>query len=265
MRVTSVLLALACAAGCAHQMNPQVTSAEAAYQQAAADPTVASKGSVQLYEARKNLDQAEQAFNKGEDKEVVDHYAYLATRRVEIARATADKTSAQERVETLGAQRDSVVLDSRTREADNARARAEMAEITAQSLRSEIADLEAKQTQRGLVITLQNDVLFDVDRSDLKPGAMTELQRLASVLNREPQRRVQVEGHADSTGDETHNLDLSRRRAEAVASALIQDGVEPVRVTAQGLGEAQPVATNATPEGRQQNRRVEVVVLEPGK
>ena len=266
MRITLTLAAslAALAAGCAHEMNPRVTDAEMAYRTAAADPTVASKGQVQLYEAKKELDLAKKDWKNGEDEEIVDHHAYLAKRRVEIARATAEKATAQERVQTLGARRDAVVLDARTREANDARERAAMAEITADSLRREMAELEAKQTKRGLVITLQNDVLFDVDRSDLKPGAMTELSRLASVLNEDPARKVRVEGHADSMGSDSYNLDLSRRRAEAVANALIQDGVDPTRVSSQGLGESQPVATNDTAAGRQQNRRVEVVVLEPG-
>jgi len=265
MRVSSVLLALAFVAGCAHPMNPNVTSAEAAYQNAQADPNVANHGQVQLYEARKDLDQAVKSFNDGDKDEIVDHWAYLAQRRVDIARATADKAVAEQRVETLGAKKDAVVLDARTREAEAARERAAMAESTSAELRNELAELQSRQTKRGLVITLQNDVLFDVDRSDIKPGAMNELQRVASLLNHEPDRRVRVEGHADSTGADSYNLDLSRRRAESVASALIQDGVSPSRVTAQGLGEAEPVATNATPEGRQQNRRVEVVVMDPGQ
>ena len=138
-----------------------------------------------------------------------------------------------------------------------------MAELTADSLRAEIADLEAKQTARGLVITLDTDVLFDVDRSELKPGAMTELQRLADALNSDPTRKLRIEGHADSTGSEAHNLDLSKRRADAVGSALIQDGVAPNRITTQGFGASMPVATNDTQAGRQQNRRVEIIVQQP--
>jgi outer membrane protein OmpA-like peptidoglycan-associated protein len=265
MRVMSFLVLLALMMGCATRMNQQVTDAEVAYRAAASDPTVSSRGQVALYEAKKDLDQAKKAFADGKDKEIVDHYAYLAKRKVDVARATAERANAEERVETLGARRDAVVLDARTREAEAARARAEMAETTAEALRRELSDLEAKQTSRGLVITLPNDVLFDVDRSELKPGALTEIQRLASVLNHEPDRRVRVEGHADSTGSDSRNFELSRRRAEAVATALVQDGVAPSRVTSEGLGETQPIATNDTPEGRQQNRRVEVVVLEPSR
>ncbi len=249
--------------GCTHTMNPNVTNAEVAYRSAMSDPAIASKGQVQLYEANKELDRAKQAFNEGEDEDVVDHYAYLAQRRVDIARATAQRATAEARVEALGERRDAVVLDARTQEANRARERAAMAELTAESLRAEIADLQAKQTARGLVITLNTDVLFDVDRAELKPGAMSEIQRLADALNTDPERMVRIEGHADSTGSEAHNLDLSKRRADAVANALIQDGVAAPRISTAGFGASMPVATNDTQAGRQQNRRVEIVVQQP--
>jgi outer membrane protein OmpA-like peptidoglycan-associated protein len=259
----AVFAATGLAFGCAHDMNPRVTDAEVAYRSAMSDPSVASKGQVQLYEANKELDRAKKAFKDGDDEEIVDHYAYLAKRRVDIARATAERATAEKQVQALGERRDAVVLDARTQEANQARERAAMAELTAESLRAEIADLEAKQTPRGLVITLDTDVLFDVDRSELKPGAMSELQRLADALNTDPNRKVRIEGHADSTGSEAHNLDLSKRRADAVGSALIQDGVDPSRITTQGFGASMPVATNDTQAGRQQNRRVEIIVQQP--
>lgn len=269
MRLTRTGLSLLAGSGlllafaCAHEMNPNVTDAETAYQVAQADPLVASKGQVQLYEARKDLDQAKKAFNDDDDKEIVDHYAYLAKRRVEIARATATRSAAQQQVETLGEQRGDVVLGARTQEANMARERAAEAELTAESLRNEIADLQAQETTRGLVITLNTDLMFDVDRSELKPGAMSEIQRIAEALNSAPNRLVRIEGHADSTGSEAHNLDLSKRRADAVAAALIADGVSASRITSQGFGDSMPVATNDTQAGRQQNRRVEIIVQQP--
>jgi outer membrane protein OmpA-like peptidoglycan-associated protein len=135
-----------------------------------------------------------------------------------------------------------------------------MAELTAESLRAEISDLQAKQTPRGLVITFNTDVLFDVDRAELKPGAMSEIQRLADALNTDPERMVRIEGHADSTGAEAHNLELSKRRADAVANTLIHDGVMASRISTAGFGASMPVATNDTQAGRQQNRRAEIVV-----
>jgi len=267
MRFTNTGLCLLASGGlffaCAHEMNPNVTNAEAAYQMAQSDPLVASKGQVQLYEARKDLDQAKKAFNDDEDKEIVDHYAYLAKRRVDIARATAERSAAQQQVEALGERRDAVVLGARTEEANRARERAAVAELSAESLRAEIADLQAKETKRGLVITLNTDVMFDVDRSELKPGAVSEIQHIADALNSAPERLVRIEGHADSTGSEAHNLDLSKRRADAVAAALVANGVLASRITTQGFGDSMPVATNDTQAGRQQNRRVEIIVQQP--
>jgi len=259
-RSFAVLAAGCLAAACAATSNPNLDAARRQYDVASADPAVARAGGTQLYEAKQELDRAERALKDGKKPEIVDHYAYLAQRRVDIARATADRGKAKDRVRTLSEERNAVVLDARTREADEARRRAALSELTAASLRAEVADLEATDTARGVVITLPNDVLFDVDRSELKPGAVTELARVAAVLKREPDRNVRVEGHADNTGSEAHNLELSKVRAEVVGSALIQDGVPASRVSTEGFGDSMPVAGNETSAGRQQNRRVEIVV-----
>jgi outer membrane protein OmpA-like peptidoglycan-associated protein len=263
--VMSALAAAGAFAACAATTNPQLEQAQAAYTVAQADPVVAKDGQVQLYEAKQDLERANHALKNGDDKEIVDHYAYLAQRRVDVARANADREEAKKHVDQLGAQRNAVVLDARTREADRAHERAAMAELDAASVRAELSELQAKDTARGLVITVPNDVLFDVDRAELKPGALAELQRVAEVLKRDPERNVRVEGHADSTGSEAHNLELSKLRADSVGNALILDGVAPARVTTQGFGDAMPVAGNETAAGRQQNRRVEIVVQEPGR
>ena len=245
----------------------KVSEAEAAYSVAQADPVVSKDGQLQLYEAKQDLDRAHHALKNGDDTEIVEHYAYLAQRRVEIARANADREEARKRSQALGAERDAAVLDERTREADRAHEsaalaneRAAIAELDAQSVRAELSDLQARDTARGLVITLPNDVLFDVDRAELKPGALHELSRVAELLQRDPHRNVRVEGHADSTGSQLHNLDLSKLRAESVGNALIEDGVSPSRVTTEGYGDSMPIAGNDTAAGRQQNRRVEIIV-----
>jgi outer membrane protein OmpA-like peptidoglycan-associated protein len=109
-----------------------------------------------------------------------------------------------------------------------------------------------------MVVTL-GDVLFDTGKATLQPGAQRNVEQLATVLTRYPERRVLIEGFTDSVGPEEANLELARRRAEAFRQALEKAGVPRVRTQTQALGEADPVATNATPEGRQQNRRVEVL------
>lgn len=108
------------------------------------------------------------------------------------------------------------------------------------------------------MVTL-NDVLFDTGLATLKAGADRAVDRLAQVLKDNPRMRVIVEGHTDRRGSEAHNEELSYRRARAVTNALSERGVSADQYEAKGLGKAYPVATNGTAEGRQQNRRVEIV------
>jgi outer membrane protein OmpA-like peptidoglycan-associated protein len=262
VRIGLSLLTTTALLACAASPNPNLTLAEAEYRNAAADPAVTAHAQVPLYEAKQSLDKAERAYEEGEDEVIVDHLSYLAKRRVDIARATAQRETAEDKVEVLSERRDAVVLDTRTREAEQAKMRAESAEMTASALAAELAELQAKETDRGVVITLDDEVLFDVDRSELKPGAMTQLQRIADVMKNDTQRDVLIEGHTDSTGSDSYNLGLSQRRAQAVANALRSAGVDQARIRTEGLGETMPVATNETLAGRQQNRRVEIILLE---
>jgi len=109
-----------------------------------------------------------------------------------------------------------------------------------------------------MVMTL-SDVLFDTGKATLKPGATRDLDRLATALKDNPSTRVKIEGYTDSVGSDSYNQELSERRARAVADALQSRGVPADRYQIEGLGKEFPVATNDTPAGRQQNRRVEIV------
>jgi outer membrane protein OmpA-like peptidoglycan-associated protein len=110
-----------------------------------------------------------------------------------------------------------------------------------------------------LVLTL-GDILFETGRADLRPGALRQLYPLVTFLHKYPERQVLIEGHTDNVGSASSNLELSQRRAEAVRDFLLHNGVNPAQVTARGYGETAPVASNTTAAGRQQNRRVEIVV-----
>jgi OOP family OmpA-OmpF porin len=134
-----------------------------------------------------------------------------------------------------------------------------------QSLEQELAALKAKETERGLVMTLQNDILFELNKAELKPGAMRNLYPLITFLKDHPQRNLLIEGYTDSTGSDSYNLNLSQRRAAAVRDFLSMNGISPDRIKGQGYGEEYPVATNSNEAGRAQNRRVELIISEEGK
>jgi outer membrane protein OmpA-like peptidoglycan-associated protein len=151
--------------------------------------------------------------------------------------------------------------DSLRMAAEEANRRLNEALTQLRSLVAEITNLQ--QTQRGLVISL-SDILFDVGKSTLRAGAQASINRIAAVLQQYPQHQILVEGHTDATGSDEFNLGLSRNRASSVREALVAGGVDATRISAEGYGESRPVASNDTPAGRQQNRRVEIVIVGAG-
>lgn len=153
--------------------------------------------------------------------------------------------------------------EARAAEAEKARLQTELALAQRTQLEKEIADLKAKQTDRGIVLTL-GDILFETAKANLMPGAMLTIDKLVEFLNKYPNRNVVIEGHTDSVGSEAYNLGLSQKRADAVRTALLSKGISSQRITAKGLGKKFPVASNSTPAGRQQNRRVEIIILNEG-
>ena len=130
-------------------------------------------------------------------------------------------------------------------------------------LRNQIGDDRIVITNTGdrLIVTMPQDILFATDSAVVQPALQNDLGALAQNLQAYPQSTVQVVGHTDSDGDATYNQDLSERRALAVTDILIGSGVAPGRLVAIGRGEPQPVASNLTPTGKAQNRRVDIVIL----
>src|SRR5690606_23707806 len=220
---------------------PALDQAELALHDAASDPLVVEHAPVALHDAEQAVDRALDALGDEPDSEV-EHLAYLAQRQVEVARAEAERQAALAEAQELGA---------RQRESATA--------ARAAALGAELERLRARETERGLVVDV-GDVLFAVDRAELQPGARADLARLAAFLREHPDRPVRVEGHTDSTGSAAYNLRLSEARAQSVASALIEQGVPPGRIETHGFGQTLPVASNDTAAGRQQNRRVEIVI-----
>ena len=265
------ILATALLAACAAPMaNPNLDAAHAAYDRAASDPLVAGGAPKELARAQSELARADSAFQEKKDATTVDHFAYLASQRTQVAVETGRIARAEQAAADAQTQRDRIVLGSRTREAEKAKADAEAArqqalasQQRAGALEDQLAALQAKQTDRGMVLTL-GDVLFDTGKSTLKPGAMKTVDDLAAFMQQHPERKVLIEGYTDSVGSEETNQELSQRRADAVRDALTRRAVPFDHVQVHGLGERYPVASNDTGSGRQQNRRVEVVFSDNG-
>lgn len=238
--------------------NAQLDEARQTYQAAANSPDVAGSAQLELDRARKALYQAEQAWTDRRDEKETSHLAYLASQQTQVAINVGMQHAADNMVTAAGSERDKVQAQASAQEAQQAKASAQSANARATELEQELQQLSAKQTNRGLVVVLQ-DVLFDVGKSDLKPGAQTRIDRLATALKNHPERHLLIEGFTDSTGSDELNQSLSEHRAQAVKDALTSAGVDAARIETRGFGKDRPVASNKTAAGRQQNRRVEVV------
>jgi outer membrane protein OmpA-like peptidoglycan-associated protein len=250
-----------------------------------ADPNLADRAPIAIQEAETAVRVAEESVAK--DAALGAHRVYMADRKVEIAIAQASTGYAEDQRAKLGKERERARLDARTREADKAHADADAARAgaadaarmasadaeaaraaaagaarEADELQRQIEALQAKATDRGLVLTL-GDVLFTSGRADLKVGATSNLNRLVTFLNQNPGRNVEIEGHTDNIGGDDYNQGLSQRRAESVKTYLTQQGIDSQRIVVSGKGEHQPVSDNESEGGRQQNRRVEVIIENP--
>ena len=186
--------------------------------------------------------------------------ANASAQQAQLAAQAAQQEAARAQAQTEQAQRNTQEAQRATMEAraKTAEAQARTAQLEAQ-LELQLADLAAKKTERGIVITL-GDVLFGTDQSTLTPDGMRSAQKLADVLKQNPMRTVLVEGFTDSTGAATYNQELSSRRAASVRDALMQMGTASQRISVRGYGQDYPVAGNDSASGRQLNRRVEIVL-----
>lgn len=214
-------------------------------------------------------EQAVAASGSQRDRILMDARAREAEQRTveaQKARDMAEQSRMQAEKDRAAAERARQEAQKASLEAEQARKAAEAQLAAAQAaqdknakLQAQLAELQAKQTDRGMVLTL-GDVLFDTGRAVLKDGALRTVDQLVAFLKDNPERTLAIEGYTDSVGSEAYNRGLSMQRAEAVKTALTQRGVDAARVSVQGLGEASPVASNTTAEGRQRNRRVEIVI-----
>lgn len=172
-------------------------------------------------------------------------------------RDEAARREQQAREEAEAARR---LADAQASEIELARREAQLASEAAESLRRRLELLELRETDRGVVVTL-GDVLFELGQTELQAGARENLADVVDLLQTEPERRIRIEGHTDSSGPANVNMRISQARAEAVRDALVGMGIDADRFQAVGMGEEFPIASNETAEGRNQNRRVDVILL----
>jgi len=188
----------------------------------------------------------------------------------EAMKAAADAAKAKEDADRARqaavAEQQAALAQKQAAEADAEKARqaartaeAEKADMRAQLLAQLNSILQTNDSARGLIVNM-SDVLFDTGSFTLKPGAREKLAKVSGILLAHPGLIMQIEGHTDSVGGDAFNVHLSEQRANSVRDFLGEQGVSLSSVTAQGFGKAEPVATNDTAEGRQRNRRVEIVV-----
>ena len=302
-RVAWVVGVLILAGGCASSSQQraartQLEQAKEAYLQANSDPAVQAYAQPRLADAQKALQDAEQAKHSDE----MQHLAYLAEKRAQIATVTGATGKTEQSMEQLRRESAEVLLQKRDRELKAARAESDtkarevekwrrLAEARAKNedatvrdarqteeadarglaaeqakaaaLAKEVESLKAQHTDRGMVLTV-GDVLFAAGKADIGPGAQRSIDKLAEFLRAYPRRNVLIEGHTDNLGDADFNIKLSQQRADAVRDMLITRGIAPERIRTKGYGPKFPVVDNDSAAGRQQNRRVEVIVLNEG-
>jgi outer membrane protein OmpA-like peptidoglycan-associated protein len=271
--------ALAALAGCGSTMPPkELVEARSAYTAAQNGPA-SQQSPAEVHVAKQALDKAEAKFNADGDAPETRDIAYVAIRKAQLADAAARatiaiKAKAQSEAEAQQFQRDSLrnaqtdlastkqnLEKTQDQLAREALARQEAEKKAAQAM----ADLQklanVKQEARGMVITLSGSVLFATDQSTLLPAATTKLNEVADALIKgNPDANITIEGHTDSQGQLQHNMELSQRRAESVKSQLVARGVAADRIKTVGVGPDRPLADNKSPEGRANNRRVEIIV-----
>ena len=272
----------------------QMDRAKKAYAEAKASPNVEAYAPMELQEAGKAVQAAENA-KKTED---ILQLGYLAERKTQVAVTIADGKVAERDIDKLNVEKAQMNARKQTLEAERAKqqagqamdeaerarmaaaadaeraaiakrqadaeaAKAAKAKAESDKLMKELASLKAQQTERGIVLTI-GDVLFATGKADLSASAKKSVGTLAEFLQENPNRNVLIEGHTDSVGADDYNLALSQRRADSVKDHLLENGVYAGRITAVGYGKKYPVASNDTAAGKAQNRRVDVVILNEG-
>jgi outer membrane protein OmpA-like peptidoglycan-associated protein len=319
--IACALVFLAAGCGSAPKKDLALEHVKTQLDQLKSDPQLAGYAPIALSEAERALRLAETA--TGNDTLRI-HHIYMADRRVQIARAEAQREQLEDELRRLEDERSAMLVRASQLEAEIARQEAEQARMISQataeeaerarleaeeaqkreeesartaeqarqeadqakalaassetaaelarkearlasqqadSLRRQLENLQLRQTESGVVVTL-GDVLFESGQTELRQEAQTSLVEVVDLLQSEPDKKIRIEGHTDSTGDSEINLRISQQRADHVLDALVALGVDAARITSVGMGEDFPIASNENEEGRSRNRRVDVILLD---
>lgn len=275
--LTPIALSLLCgAAACAPRENAALSRAQLEVQTAKADPQLVQHAPTLMQETSRALARADREWRSDRDSEETEHLVYLTEQTLRTAREDARRKMAHQRAQMERNSARIAASDLRA-EKNDALARAEISGLVAEhyrqdseqyrtlltGLQSQMAALNSRETERGLELTLSDNVLFSTNRSDLKAGAVLKLAPLTEYLKANPARMITIEGHTDNRGSDEHNKALSQARADAVRELFIAQGIEATRVVATGMGESFPLASNDSEAGRLQNRRVQIILSQP--
>lgn len=260
--------------------NPALNRASQDMARAQANAEVERLAPHELEQAKLAMDTTNTAWSSRATPAEVDHLAYLAKQSVAIAVETTRRKKAELDIANADDARTRMLLSARSEESIQAKLDAQTSKAQAQDfaaeasaanertrqaqdyaavLKARLVEINARETARGFIVTL-GDIHFDNNRATLKAVASDGVMRLGDFLRLYPQRTILAEGYTDDVGSAESNVGLSSRRADSVRTALIGMGIDGRRISSRGYGELYPIGTNTTPEGRELNRRVEIIL-----
>lgn len=280
LRSTLVAGGFAMLSACSSVNDEQVSEVDQVrtrYENLASNEQVNQYAPLALENAKESLHKLEGYVEDGKSDFTIDNQMAMTRTQLDIVDETLRYKLAQSYIDDADSTRKDILLQARTNEAINAKRQAREMEQKANQLQNRASQLEsdlanasikadslkdqldAKQTERGMILSLKN-ILFETNKAKLLPGYENTLEKVSEFLNEYPERDLVVEGHTDSTGEAAYNKTLSKQRAQAVEQALVEYGVDDSRISVKGMGEEAPIASNDTREGRQLNRRVDIVI-----
>ena len=281
-KIASTSLLSLVIASCATTREPsqKLTALQDQYSSMSSEAYIKEYAPLALKDAEDAISKVKKAEQSHEEKSTVEHYQYIAQKKLDVAMELAKQKRAEAKIEKAELNRKDALLTSKTQKLEEANAKVDVMserlsvaeqekkdameaaremEAKANEMAKKLKNISVSTTERGLVITMGN-ILFDVNQANLKSETQNTVARIAELLKEYPDRNVMIEGFTDSSGTDSYNKDLSERRAEQVKFLLSSNGVASNRLNSIGYGESYPAASNETNQGRQKNRRVELVI-----